>query len=39
MSSRAPDDAPNVISFPVPADRIRRRAVLGGLTDEYQAAA
>ena len=35
----APDDDPNVIPFPIPADRIRRKTVLGGLINEYEAAA
>jgi transposase InsO family protein len=35
----APDDNPNVIPIPVPVGRIRRRRVLGGLINEYQAAA
>ena len=36
---RAPDDSPNIIPFPAPADRIRRKSVLGGLINEYEAAA
>ncbi|MEV5542345.1 integrase core domain-containing protein [Saccharopolyspora shandongensis] len=36
---RAPDDNPNVIPLPVPTSRIRCRTVLGGLLNEYQAAA
>jgi hypothetical protein len=39
MSLRAPDDSPNIIPFPAPADRIRRKPVLGGLINEYEAAA
>jgi transposase InsO family protein len=39
LELRAPDDDPNVIAFPTPSDRIRRRAVLGGLINEYEAAA
>jgi putative transposase len=39
MSLRAPDDSPNIVPFPAPADRIRRKPVLGGLISEYQAAA
>jgi putative transposase len=34
-----PDDAPNVIPFPAPPHRIRRQQVLGGLINEYRAAA
>jgi putative transposase len=33
---RAPNDDPNVIQFPTPAERIQRRTVLSGLTSEYQ---
>jgi len=33
------DDAPNVIPFPAPPHRIRRRALLDGLINEYQPAA
>jgi putative transposase len=38
MSLRAPDDVgdPEVIAFPVPVARIRRRVRLGGLISEYQ---
>jgi putative transposase len=36
MSLRAPDDDPDVIAFPVPAVRIRRRVRLAGLINEYQ---
>jgi hypothetical protein len=39
MSLRAPDDSPDVISFPSPLDRIRRKPVLGGLINQYEAAA
>jgi putative transposase len=39
MDLRAPDDDSNVIPFPAPADRIRRKPVLGGLMNEYQAVA
>jgi len=39
MVLRAPDDDSNVIPFPVPVDRIRRRTVLGGLIHEYEQAA
>ena len=35
----APDDAPNVIPFPVPPHQIRRRQLLGGLINEYHPAA
>lgn len=36
---RAPDDDPDVFPFPVPAGRIQRTAILGGLINEYDAAA
>ena len=36
---RAPTDDRNVIPFPAPTDRIQRRRRLGGLLNEYQAAA
>jgi putative transposase len=36
---RAPDDSPDIIPFPAPADRIRRKSVPGGLINEYRAAA
>jgi putative transposase len=36
MNLRAPDDDPDVITFPVPAARIRRRVRLAGLINEYQ---
>ncbi len=39
MRLRAPDDDANVIPFPTPADRIRRRTILGGLINDYQPAA
>jgi Integrase core domain/Homeodomain-like domain len=39
MGLRAPDDAPDVIAFPVPATRIQRRARLAGLINEYRQAA
>ena len=39
MDLRAPDDAPDVITFPVPPARIRRRTRLAGLINEYQQAA
>jgi putative transposase len=39
LNLRAPDDDPNVIPFPVPASRVRRKAVLGGLINEYDTAA
>ena len=39
MDLRAPDDASNVIPFPALPERIRRKSVLGGLINEYQAAA
>ena len=35
----APDDAPDVIAFPVPAARIQLRARLAGLISEYRPAA
>ena len=35
MGLRAPEDAPDVIAFPVPAARIERRARLAGLINEY----
>lgn len=34
-----PDDDPNVIPFPTPMGRIRRKPVLGGRIDEYEPAA
>jgi len=39
LNLRAPDDDHNVIAFPGPTDRIRRRTVLGGLINEYEVAA
>jgi len=36
---RAPDDDPKVIPLPTAPDRIKRRRRLGGLLNEYQAAA
>lgn len=39
LGLRAPDDAPDVIPFPAPPHRIRRRQLLGGLINEYQSAA
>ena len=39
MSLRAPDDSPDIIPFPAAADRIRRKPVLGGLINQYEAAA
>jgi hypothetical protein len=39
MNPRAPDDSPNIIPFPAPADRIHRKPVPGGLINEYEAAA
>ncbi len=36
MNLRAPDDDPDVIAFPVPATRIRRRTRLAGLINEYR---
>ena len=39
MGLRAPDDNPDVITFPVPATRIRRRTRLAGLINEYRQAA
>ena len=39
MSLRAPDDTPDTIPLPAPAGRIRRKPVLGGLINQYQAAA
>ena len=39
MGLRPPDDAPNVIAFPVPPTQIRRRTVLAGLINEYRQAA
>jgi putative transposase len=39
MGLRAPDDAPDVIAFPVPPTQIQRRARLAGLINEYRQAA
>ncbi len=39
MELRAPDDAPDVIAFPVPPAQIQRRARLAGLINEYRQAA
>ena len=39
LDLRVPEDDPNVMPFPTPANQIRRETVLGGLTNEYQAAA
>ena len=39
MGLRAPDDAPGVIAFPVPATQIQRRTRLAGLISEYRQAA
>jgi hypothetical protein len=39
MKLRAPDDTHNLIPFPAPPHRIRRRQILGGLINEYQPAA
>ena len=39
MSLRAPDDSPGTIPLPVPSDQIRRRPILGGLINQYEAAA
>jgi|SRR4051794_26069469 putative transposase len=39
MSLRAPDDRPDIIPFAAPPDRIRRKPVLGGLINQYEAAA
>ncbi len=39
MGLRAPDDDPGLITFPVPAARIQRRAWLAGLISEYRQAA
>jgi putative transposase len=36
MGLRAPDDAPDVIAFPVRAARVERRARLAGLINEYR---
>jgi putative transposase len=39
MSLRAPDDSPDDIPFPAPVHRISRKPVLGGLINQYEAAA
>lgn len=39
LSLRAPEDDHNLIACPARAERIRRRAVLGGLINEYESAA
>jgi len=39
MGLRAPDDIPDVISFPGPAARVERRARLAGLINEYRQSA
>ena len=39
MELRAPNDDPNVIAFPTPSERIRRRTVLAGLINDYHPAA
>ena len=39
MRLPAPDDQPNLLPFPTPADRIRRQTVLAGLINQYQQAA
>jgi hypothetical protein len=39
MSLRAPNDDANVMLFPIPAGRIRRQTILGGLINECQTAA
>jgi putative transposase len=36
MGLRAPDDDPDLITFPGPAARIQRRARLAGLISEYR---
>jgi hypothetical protein len=38
MGLRAPDDDPDLITFPVPAARIQRRVRLAGLISEYRQA-
>ncbi len=39
MKLRAPNNDPNVIAYPIPSNRIRRRTVLGGLINDYHPAA
>jgi putative transposase len=39
LDLRAPNDPRNVIPFPAPPERIRRRQRHGGLISEYQPAA
>jgi putative transposase len=39
LDLHAPEDPPNVISFPAAPHQIRRRQLLGGLINEYQPAA
>jgi hypothetical protein len=39
LDLRAPDGAPDVITFPAPPRQTRRRQLLGGLINEYQPAA
>lgn len=39
LDLRAPDDDPDVITLPVPLDRIRRHQILGGLISQYEPAA
>jgi putative transposase len=39
MGLRAPDDAPDVLAFPVSAARVERRARLAGLINEYRQSA
>jgi putative transposase len=36
MMLRAPNDDPDALPFPVPADQIQHRPVLAGLINEYQ---
>ena len=39
LDLRAPDDDPDVNTFPAPLDRIRRHQILGGLISQYEPAA
>jgi hypothetical protein len=39
MSLRAPDDSSDIIPFAAPPGRIRRKPVLDGLINQYEAAA